>query len=256
MSKIGFIITGRMKSTRLKKKLTLKILDREVIAWMIDRAKLYFKDAEIVIATSENPQDDILEEIAKRENIKVFRGHEEDVVLRLYNAAKDNGFDYFINITADCPLFGFDYIDSIYKLLVDKKADLVTSLDLPHGIFTYGIRTKAFEKVIAMKQTDNTEVWGDYFYKNPDIFKVETLNVSKQEIRADYRLTLDYPEDFDFFEAVYNHFGKETYKISSNELVAFLDKNPQIVALNKDCKQLYTKRWDAQRVSELDKNKS
>ena len=70
MSKIGFVITGRMKSTRLKKKLTLEILDREIIAHMIDRAKLYFNTSDIVIATSNNPQDTILAEIAKRENIK------------------------------------------------------------------------------------------------------------------------------------------------------------------------------------------
>lgn len=250
--KVGFIITGRMKSTRLKKKLTLTLLDREVIAWMVDRAKLYFKDSEIVIATSRNSQDDILEEIAAREQIKIYRGHEDDVVLRLYNAAKENGFDYFINITADCPLFGFDYMDRIFKILEEEKADLLTSLDLPHGIFTYGIRTKAFEKVIEIKNTNDTEVWGDYFYNNPDIFKVVKLEVTPQEFRPDFRLTLDYKEDFDFFESIYTHFGKNTYKVTSKELIQFLDDRPEIVSINKDCKALYTKRWEEQRDSKYE----
>jgi spore coat polysaccharide biosynthesis protein SpsF len=251
--KVGFVITGRMKSTRLEKKLTLKILDREVIAWMIDRAKLYFKDSEIVIATSENPQDDVLEEIANRENIKIFRGHEEDVVLRLYNAAKENDFDYFINITADCPLFGFDYIKDIFELQKAKNADLVTSLDFPHGIFTYGIKTEAFGRVIELKKTDNTEVWGDYFYKNPDKFVVEKLLPSSNQKREGYRLTLDYPEDFTFFETVYKHFGKDTYKTSSDDIIRFLDDNPEVVAINNDCKAKYDKRWEAQRVSNIEK---
>ncbi len=254
MSKIGFIITGRMKSTRLKKKLTLTILDREVITHMIDRAKLYFKNSEIVIATSNNTQDDILEQIATRESIKFFRGHEDDVVLRLYNAAKENNFEYFINITADCPLFGFDYTDEIYNLLHNNNADLVTSLDLPHGIFTYGIKTTAFRKVIELKKTSDTEVWGDYFYNNPDIFNVIKLNVPKSKIRPDYRLTLDYPEDFEFFKAVFNHFGKDTYKVTSDNIIHFLDENPSIVNINKDCKALYAQRWDAQRVTNIEKN--
>ena len=150
-------------------------------------------------------------------------------------------------------MFGFDYIDKIYNTLIEKEADLVTSLDLPHGIFTYGIRTKAFGKIIEMKQTDSTEVWGDYFYKNPDIFKVEKLEVSDNEKRENYRLTMDYPEDFNFFEAVYSHFGEDAYKVSSKELISFLDKNPEIVSINKDLKQMYTKRWEAQRDSKYNK---
>ena len=251
--KIGFIITGRMKSTRLKKKLTLKILDREIIAWMIDRAKLYFNNSQIVIATSKNLQDDVLQKIANREKIKCFRGHEDDVVLRLYNAAKENNFEYFINITADCPLFGYDYIDKISNLLFNENTDLVTSLDLPHGIFTYGIRTSAFKRVIDLKKTTDTEVWGDYFYNNPDIFTVSSLDVPESKIRKDYRLTLDYQEDFDFFNFIFNHFRYDTFKISTDDIISFLDQNPQIVDINKNCKYLYSKRWDSQRVSNIEK---
>lgn len=250
--KVGFIITGRMKSTRLKKKLTLKIQNREIIAWMIDRAKLYFKDSEIVIATSNNPQDDILEKIANRENINVFRGHEEDVILRLYNAAKKNKFDYFINITADCPLFGFDYINDILDIHKTKNADLVTSIDFPHGIFTYGVKTSALKEIIRFKSTEQTEVWGDYFYKNTDKFIVKKLEAPKHQQRNTYRLTLDYPEDFVFFEKVYGHFGLNTYKTSSNDIIKYLDDNPEVVKINSNCKELYEKRWQGQRVSKIE----
>lgn len=220
---------------------------------MIERAKLVFKDDEIVIATSGNPQDDILETIAHEMGIKVFRGHEEDVVLRLYEAARLHKFDYFINITADCPLFGFDYIEKIKDLLISNDADLVTCLDLPHGIFTYGIKTDAFERVIELKKTDNTEVWGSYFYDNPDLFKVVKMDVSPAEMRPTYRLTIDYKEDFEVFEKIYQHFGKDTYKISSDEIVKFLDENPEVVKINENFKQLYQQRWESQKATNLEK---
>lgn len=251
--KIGFLITGRMKSTRLPLKLSLKILDKEVITWMIMRAKLAFASDEIIIATSTNPQDDILEEIVNRENIGIFRGHEDDVVLRLYDAAVANKFDYIINITADCPLFGFDYIDEIRKVISETNADLITSLDLPHGIFVYAIKTAAFQKVIEMKSTDNTEVWGEYFYNNPDVFKVEKLAVDKSQQRPDYRLTLDYQDDFDFFTKVFEHFGTDTYKTSSDEIIRYLDGHPEVVNINKDCKQKYQERWESQIATKLEK---
>ncbi len=251
--KVGFLITGRMKSTRLPRKLTLKILDRELINWMIDRAKLYFKNDEIVIATSTNPQDDVLAEIADQNDIRIFRGHEEDVILRLYEAAIANGYDYFINITADCPLFGFDYLSKIVDLLINQNADLVTSLELPHGVFTYGLKTSALQKVIELKKTENTEVWGDYFYSNPDIFKVVKLDVSPEEKREQYRLTVDYPQDFALFEKIFEHFGQSTYKITTAELLAYLDENPEVSKINLECNQLYLKRWEAQKATTIEK---
>ncbi len=60
----------------------------------------------IVICTSTNPQDDPLEEPAEREDVRCFRGHEEDVIRRLHEATESFGFDYVLNITADCP-FGY-----------------------------------------------------------------------------------------------------------------------------------------------------
>lgn len=251
--KIGFIITGRMKSTRLPKKLILKLQNKEIIKWMILRAKLVFKNEDIVIATSTNPQDDILVDIAKEMNIKIFRGHEDDVVLRLFNTAKANNFDYFINITADCPLFGFDYIERIKELLKKTESDLITSLELPHGIFVYAIKTEAFEKVIEIKKTDNTEVWGDYFYENPDFFKINKLNIRDKEKRPHFRLTIDYQEDFEVFEKIFNHFGQETYKKSSAEIIDFLDNNPEIVKINSKCKQQYQERWKSQIATRLEK---
>ena len=251
--KIGFLITGRMKSTRLPKKVTLKVLDRELISWMIDRAKLYFKNDEIVIATSTHPQDDVLEVIAKENEVKVFRGDEDDVVLRLYEAAKENDLEYFINITADCPLFGYDYLDKIIKLMLDSDADFATSLALPIGLFVYGVKTSSLEKVIELKKTNNTEVWGDYFYNNPDIFKVVKLDVQEEEKRPNYRLTIDYPEDFKLFEHIFQQFGPNTFKTSSAEILRFLDENPEISKINVDCNKLYLERWEAQKATEIEK---
>lgn len=250
--KLGFIITGRMKSTRLPKKLTLLLNDREMIRWMVDRAKLVFSPEDIIIATSSNSQDDVLETIAKEESIGVFRGSEEDVVERLYQAALLNDFDYFINITADCPLFGYDYIAKYKEIIEEQQPDLITGLNLPHGFFVYAIKTDAFRKVIELKKTNETEVWGDYFYSNPDLFKVIELPVSENEKR-DYRLTVDYPEDFQVFENVFEHFGDKIVETSSENILRFLDNHPDVAQLNIDCKQKYAERWENQMATQKEK---
>jgi len=248
--KVGFSITARMKSTRLPKKLTLKIHDREVIALMIDRLKQSDVLDEIIIATSNNPQDNILCEIASRENIKCFRGSEDDVLERLYYAAKEFDVDFLLNITGDCPLVSFDFIKDIVQLFKDTNADLITSFDLPHGFFIYGMKIDAIKKVLEIKKGTDTEVWGTYFIDS-GLFKVKTLDVPKSFIRKHYRLTLDYPEDFEFFQAVYNGLGKEAYKKSTEEIISFLDNHPEIVKINEHCEEKYKKRWEEQRKLDL-----
>jgi len=242
--KIGFLITARMKSTRLPRKLTLKINTREIIAWMIDRLKQCKLLNEIIITTSTNPQDDILCKIADRENIKCYKGSEDDVLDRLYQAAKKYKLDYIINVTGDCPLAAFDFIEKLVQEYKKTKADLITCFNLPHGFYIYGIKIDALKKVLEIKKTTDTEVWLSYF--TGGLFKVIDLEISKELQRRNYRLTLDYPADFEFLKAVFNGLGSDTYKKSTKEIIEFLDKHPDIVDINAHCEKLYQKKWESQ----------
>ena len=114
--KIGFLITARLKSTRLPGKLKLTIDDREMITWMIERLKCAPALDEIIIATSTNPQDKDLCQIAEREGVKCFRGSELDVIERLYKASKEFDLDYVLNVTADCPLVAYYIIEEVIDL--------------------------------------------------------------------------------------------------------------------------------------------
>lgn len=247
---IGYLITARMKSTRLPKKLTLEINGRQIIRWMIDRLKTAKSINEIIICTSTNPQDEILAEIAQEEGILVFRGDEDDVIGRLYNASIKYDLDYALNITADCPLVSVEYIEKIIETYKQTDADLIRTLELPHGFFSYGLKIKAMEKVCQIKRDTETEVWGRYF-TDSGYFNVVDLSIPNVLKRPEYRLTLDYPEDFEFFKKVYAHFGENTYKTGIKDIIAFLDANPQIVEINKDLKNSYQKRWDQQNKLKL-----
>lgn len=248
--RIGYLITARMKSTRLKNKLTLEINNRQIIRWMIDRIKLVDSIDEIIICTSTNSQDDVLEKIALEENIKSFRGHEDDVIQRLYDASMAFNLDYVLNITGDCPLVSVEYIEKIIAKYKETDADLVRTLDLPHGFFSYGLKIAAIKKVCEIKDEFDTEVWGRYF-TDTGLFCIVDLEIPKELIRKDFRLTLDYPQDFDLFRAIFSHFGKETFRVGMPEIIQFLDDNPDIVNLNKGLKKSYKKRWESQNQIKL-----
>ena len=248
--KIGYLITARMKSTRLKKKLTLEINNRQIIRWMIDRIKLAKSIDEIIICTSTNTQDNVLEEIAFEENIKIFRGHEDDVIQRLYDASVAYNLNYALNITADCPLVSIEYIEKTIEKYKETGADLIRSLDLPHGFFSYGLKVDAMKKVCEIKNENDTEVWGKYF-TDTGLFEVFDIKIPNNIIRNEFRLTLDYPQDFEFFQKIYKRFGANTFKTGMQEIIQFLDDNPSITNINKNLKKSYKKRWDSQNQIKL-----
>ncbi len=159
--KTGFLIIGRLKSTRLPKKLLLDIQGRPILAHMFDRIKQCKRIDEIIICTSTNPKDDPLKDLAKQENISIFRGDENDVVKRLYDAAMHFNLDYITHITADCPFVDHVYTDKVVEAYEKTGADLIRALKLPHGAFCYGIKPDALKKVIEIKNSNDTEVWGD-----------------------------------------------------------------------------------------------
>ena len=242
--KIGFLITGRLKSTRLPKKLILKLNGREVIRHMIDRLKTSNILNTIILCTSNNLQDEPLIKIAIDEGIHYFPGDEDDVILRLCKASTEFGLDYAINLTADCPLVSIEYIERIVKKYKETNADLVRCLDLSHGFYSFGLKVDAMRKVCEIKKSKETEVWGRYF-TDTGLFNIVDLEVPKS-IRRDYRLTLDYQDDFKFFQEIFNHFGVNTYKASMLEIIKYLDENPQIVEINKYCEEMYKRRWEGQ----------
>ena len=247
---IGFLITARLKSTRLPKKVILELNNRSIICHMIDRLKLSNILDRIILCTSTNPQDKPLVDIAANESIDCFLGSEEDVILRLYEAARKFKLDYALNVTADCPLVSLEYLEKIVDKYMETNADLIKCSKLPHGLYSNGLKIEAIKRVCEIKKSNETEVWGRYF-TDTGLFNVVDLDVPPEYIRPDYRLTLDYPEDFEFFKKIFEHFGKNTYKISMRAIIKYLDENPQVVAINKHCEELYKKRIESQTKLEV-----
>jgi len=141
-------------------------------------------------------------------------------------------------------------IEEIVEKYKGTNADLITCYKLPHGFYLWGLKIDAMRRVCEIKKSGETEVWGRYF-TDTGLFDVIDMDVPPEYIRPDYRLTLDYPEDFEVLKRVFEHFGENTYKTSIADIIGYLDKNPQIVEINKHCGELYKKRWESQRKLDL-----
>lgn len=244
--KTVFLITARLKSTRLPNKLLQEVCGRPIFAHMIERLKLAKLVDEIVVCTSTNPQDDGLEELAAQQGIGCFRGSEDDVVKRLADAATEHDAEYVLSITADCPFSDPDYADKIVATYEETGADLIRALDLPHGAYSYGVKPAAFRKVLEIKDETNTEVWSRYF-TDLDLFTVLDLPIrNPRHLKPNLRMTLDYPDDLEFFRTVFSHLYEPGKVFSLDEVLDLLEQHPEIVSINSHCAAAYKKRWTRQ----------
>ena len=235
--KCAILITARLKSTRLPKKITKPIHGKPMIKHMLDRLKLAKSPNKIIICTSTLAQDDPLEKLADQENVLCYRGEAEDVLLRLTSAAEKFDIETVINCTADNPFVDPFYIDKLYEHHINEANEFTKIEGLPWGAFSYAISAKALRKACELKNETDTEVWHGYFM-DTGRFKWSSLKViDKNVLWSDLRLTVDLPEDFEMVTKIFDELYDGITVFSLSEIVKICREKPEIPAINKNVLQ-------------------
>src|ERR1035441_10338613 len=102
--KVVAIIQARMASTRLPGKVLADIAGQPMVWQVAQRVRQAHSIDEVTVATSSLPADDPLAEFCAKQQLPCFRGSEEDVLDRFYQAARATEASIIVRITADCPL--------------------------------------------------------------------------------------------------------------------------------------------------------
>lgn len=125
--KVVAVVQCRLGSSRLPAKAALDFHGRTMLGRVIERCRLARNLADVVVATSEMPEDDVAAEIARHSDAGVHRGPLEDARQRLYGCARAFGADVFIRVTADNP-----FVDPV---LIDALVDAKTAApDCPYAV--------------------------------------------------------------------------------------------------------------------------
>lgn len=247
--KIGFLITVRLKSSRMPFKVLMDLNGDSVLGHVINRTKFIKNVDDIVVCTSTNPQDKPIIDIAKDHDVYYFNGHEEDVLSRLLTAAKLYDFDYVMGITGENPLFSIYYSNIVSDLIKKKEYDFIELKNLPFGTATFGMNVKTMETACKVKNVIDTEYWGAVVNR-PEIFNIKTIEVEERYNRPHYVLSLDYKEDF---ELLHNIFMNVPYKKYPHlvDVIDYLDTHPDVVDILKGVNRLSI---DKKTMTRIDKH--
>ena len=248
--KTGVLLSVREKATRLPGKVLKPLGDANVTEFLLRRLKSIGNADAVILATSIDPRDKILAEIAEREGTIPFRGSEDDKLERYRNAARIYELDFVIVVDGDDPFVSAGHIEKLIAAQNETAPDFIVYEGLPLGATGFGVSRGGLERVCEQKEARDTEVWGHLFTENP-AFKSEALQETDPLLnRPEIRMTLDYPEDYAFFTAVIKGLAADGTPPDFENVMAFLRNRPDIVAINAGVAETYAAHLAASRCAE------
>ena len=197
--KIVATIEARMTSTRLPGKVLLNAAGKPMLEHLVKRLRAVPSLDEIVLATTGNATDNILEEFSKQIGLACYRGSEDDVMARVIGAAQSAFADVVVEITGDCPIIDPQIVEQTIQMFKAHQADYVSNAlvrSFPDGMDTQVFYLETLQRSAAM--TDDAldhEHVTLHIRNHPELFSHVHL-VSPPEIHwPELGLKLDEPTD-------------------------------------------------------------
>jgi spore coat polysaccharide biosynthesis protein SpsF len=211
------LVTARSTSTRLPNKCFQLIADRiTIIQVVIRRAKKI--GCPVILATTEDPSDDHLEEIALKEDVGCFRGSVKNKIRRWADCFHKYNIAEGLLVDGDDPTFDYNVgARALDQLRKDETDMVIISPEMTPGFFTYGITKNGIEKLLT--KASNAEMDTDViteFINLAGLTKSYVVTLPEETEGHNVRLTVDYPEDVEFYRALYR---KVDYLAPAPEIV-------------------------------------
>ena len=199
------VIQARFGSTRLPGKVLAEIAGEPMLAHVVRRVRRAATIDEVVVATSTAPADDAVADFCAAQRIACFRGDEQDVLDRFYQAASQHGAEAVVRITGDCPLIDPAVIDRVVTALQNEECDYATNTlryTFPDGLdveaFTFAALAEAWRE--ARKPAEREHVT-PYLRSAPQ-FRTANVEHTTDLSPRGLRWTVDEPQDLEFVRAV------------------------------------------------------
>lgn len=230
------IIQARMASTRLPGKMLADIEGQPMLWHVVNRTKHSSLVDRLIVATSVNSGDDLIFQFCVRNNIECFRGSEDDVLDRFYQAAKATNADSVIRLTGDCPLIDAGLIDKVAHRYTTGDFDYVTNslrYTYPDGLDVEVFSFKALERAWREAKSPREREHVVSYFKYSGKFKITNVDNPEGIFGQDYRWSVDEPVDLEFVREVYRRLsGRKNFDFGMDEVLNLLYENPEMADIN------------------------
>lgn len=229
------IVQARMGSSRLPGKVLMDLGGRPVLDRVIERCRQIAGVDVVCIAVPEALNSDPVAALALACGAAVHRGPELDVLERYRGAAEALRADYVMRVTSDCPLIDPEVCRQVLALVQSSGADYACN-NMPRG-FPHGLDCEAFTRAAlercgasarAPAEREHVTPW----LRNDASIRRTALSGPGGEA-AQHRWTLDYPEDYEFLQALFHHLPANAAALGYRETMAIIAREPRLTSLHE-----------------------
>ncbi len=230
-------IEARMTSSRLPGKVLLPAAGKPLLAHLVNRLRLVPSIEEIVLATTINPKDDVLEGFAGQVGIACFRGSEEDVMGRVIGAACSVRADIVVEITGDCPIIDPLIVEQTIRMFLHNACDFASNSlvrSYPDGMDTQVFPLEILKRSAALtiNPLDREHVTL-HICNHPELFRQVCLIAPPDLHWPELGLTLDEQQDYELLKTLIEHFGADRLDFGCREVIELLRSHPEWAAINQ-----------------------
>jgi spore coat polysaccharide biosynthesis protein SpsF len=216
LKRVGVIVGARMSSKRFPGKVLKPLMKIPMLAFLLRRLNGLVLADEIILATSNQVEDDVLTEVAKNESVKVYRGNLNDVTERYVLAAEANDIDTVVRVTGDCPFVNAELVDYCLNYIKDENFDLATT----KGLFPIGLDAEIYHNS-ALSQLNKSDKLTSihrehvtlFFYENSEHYNILQIKPPNQWSNNARTYTVDTQKDYERMSRLVKKFNDEFVSI-------------------------------------------
>lgn len=230
------VIQARMSSTRLPGKVLHDLGGRPILEWVVEAALSSQAFDRVVIATTDQQEDEPIVDLCNKFPISYVRGPTQDVLSRFILAVNEFGPQPVTRLTADCPLLDPSILRAAVNLFDSLPASYVSTIEprtLPHGLDVEVVSEEALLAADEWAQGADRVHVTSYLRARPGEFP--RIGLVFEPKATDLRLTVDEPDDLSLLQAVVAELGSEATDF--RRLISFLRTRPDLQAINAYVRQ-------------------
>ena len=225
------LIQARLSSTRLPNKVIKEIVGKPMIEILLIRLSQSKEINQVLVATSNESENDKLQFLVESLGYKCTRGSENDVLDRFYESAKFISADVVVRITGDCPLVDSKLVDQCIQGYKEAKVDYFSNIDpatYPDGL---DIEVMSFESIKRANDETDSEFDREHvtsYIRNSDSFSKASMKYT--EDLSNQRWSVDEPEDLVVVTNIFEHFSpdiffdwKQVLKLRKSQPMLFIE---------------------------------
>jgi Spore coat polysaccharide biosynthesis protein F, CMP-KDO synthetase homolog len=211
----------------VSKRLPLKILrainpEHSMIGFLIERLKRVSSIDDIVICTSVESVDDILEDVAERHAVKIYRGSPDNVLERMLQVGKRENANILLRITGDNPFTSTEFIDEQIRFLRSENLDYVRVIDVPVGATAEVMKYNALEECSRSMDPSVSEYLMLFMFE-PRKFKCGVIKPFPRDA-SNVSITVDTPNDLQRNKQILSAYVEDSLSLKLIDILRIIDE--------------------------------